>query len=63
MKMADFVPETYKLDERNDREKFLEVYKGISFRRKNDISKTYVFKSLLLYCFTEMRSILIFSFI
>ena len=30
MKMTDFIPETYKLDERLDREKFLTEYNGES---------------------------------
>lgn len=28
LRMSDFHPETYKLDEKSDRELFLEVYKG-----------------------------------
>ena len=29
LRMSDFHPETYKLDEKSDRDLFLEVYKGI----------------------------------
>ena len=31
LKMSEFHPETYKLDEKSDRDLFLEVYKGILF--------------------------------
>ena len=29
MKMSDFVPETYRIDQVRDREQFLEIYKGM----------------------------------
>jgi hypothetical protein len=28
LRMEDFVPETYRLDEKNDRDKFVEMYNG-----------------------------------
>ena len=66
MKMTDFIPETYKLDERLDREKFLSEYNGEASPLSFSFFLSFLFLGLLLVLFfvgRECKSVFFAKFV
>ena len=59
--MSEFHPETYKLDEKSDRDLFLEVYKGIIITlffvclKSCPFVVRYMYRYSLALCFKEIK--------